>query len=161
MRFWEVSRLSTTLRPLPTAFLPRHKGARLLRREWSTHWCGPGGAGPVLSPLDSACKTHDECYDANGFTSWSNFNVFMSKAQENALRACNQALCTAAQKAGGAGDLVANVTHIAFRRTTNPFGKSFGAGGHNKYEKVCNDSCRNRICGSDPLGHFCICHIQP
>jgi RHS repeat-associated protein len=64
-------------------------------RFFGTHWCGPGGAGWVVNPLDRACQQHDACYDRNGFTTGSNY-LNPSHVDVVALQACNQALCDAA-----------------------------------------------------------------
>ena len=68
------------------------------KRLFGTHWCGPGGAGPPTDNLDAACMAHDRCYDANGFTSTSNWSPFLSPAQQRALQQCNQNLCDAARQ---------------------------------------------------------------
>ena len=69
------------------------------KRLFGTHWCGPGGGGPPINALDSACMAHDNCYDRGGFTPWSNLSLL----QDPGLQACNQALCDAARQSNDLG----------------------------------------------------------
>lgn len=71
-------------------------------RFFGTHWCGPGGAGPNVNSLDTACHAHDVCYDNNGLSISDNF--FPSNpAQLHKLQQCNQALCDAARQTSDPG----------------------------------------------------------
>ena len=36
-----------------------NNGPTYPKRLFGTHWCGPGGAGPPVNALDSACMAHD------------------------------------------------------------------------------------------------------
>ena len=68
-------------------------------RLFSTHYCGPGGAGSASGAIDPACKTHDECYAAAGISAVSNIpgGPAMSSSQASAAKACNQAIYNAAR----------------------------------------------------------------
>jgi len=52
------------------------------------NWAGPGGAGVPVNDADAGAMVHDHCYWAGGFGPTSNF-----KGHNDALQACNQALC--------------------------------------------------------------------
>lgn len=82
-----------------TQAAPSNSSGQYPTRMFGTHWCGPGGAGPVVNQLDAACKAHDKCYDRLGYTALSNY----SPLQDDGLQACNQALCDAAKKSTDLG----------------------------------------------------------
>lgn len=85
-----------------------NNGPTYPKRLFGTHWCGPGGAGPPVNALDTACMAHDACYAAHGFTSLSNWSPYLSplltQAQEQALQQCNQTLCNAASQTNDPGN---------------------------------------------------------
>jgi len=85
-------------------------------RLFGRHWCGPGGAGPTLGPIDEACMAHDACYGRNNFTWSSNFDRTLSPDQVNKLAACNQQLCNAV----AAHDNQAGATRIRMYFTLAP-----------------------------------------
>jgi RHS repeat-associated protein len=58
-----------------------------------TRYCGPGGQGDPVSPVDIACKKHDDCYDDNKVTISDNFDRNLPPAKASALQSCNQQLC--------------------------------------------------------------------
>ena len=82
------------------------------KRLFGTHYCGPGGAGPTLNALDSACQAHDQCYDTHNLSVGSNFNPFAPASQIQALQACNQQLCNASS---GLSDLGATRVSLYFQ----------------------------------------------
>jgi RHS repeat-associated protein len=66
-------------------------------RLYGTHWCGPGGGGVPVNALDSACKAHDECFDAVGLSAADNSaSGRLTLQQAVAASGCNAALGAAA-----------------------------------------------------------------
>ena len=63
-------------------------------RFFSTHYCGPGGAGSPNSPIDKACQAHDNCYDTAGFSATANIPLgpTLTLGQATAAQGCNQGL---------------------------------------------------------------------
>ena len=60
-----------------------------------TNYCGPGGSGTPTNQVDSACATHDACYQ-NAGVSWRNnvpFGPSMNAAQRGAIQDCDANLC--------------------------------------------------------------------
>ena len=62
------------------------------------NWCGPGGSGPVVDPLDQCCFDHDSCYDKCN-TTWKD-KVFGTKDQQRAvqMQSCDKSLCDCLEK---------------------------------------------------------------
>lgn len=57
------------------------------------NWCGPGGSGPVLDPVDQCCSDHDSCYDACSAT-WRD-KVFGTKdpKRRSEMASCDKSIC--------------------------------------------------------------------
>jgi len=72
--------------------------------------CGAGGMGTPINGTDTACRTHDACYNQAGFSPGSNFQG--GNAQ---LQACNQNLCNAVR---GARQSIINQAAAAGTRTS-------------------------------------------
>jgi RHS repeat-associated protein len=73
-------------------------------RLFSTHHCGPGGAGSPNGGNDPDCQTHDDCFGNAGLNASANLQgsgVTMSAAQMSAATACNQALYNSARSHPG------------------------------------------------------------
>ncbi len=108
---WLISQFQPPATQAPNIFratnsggnAPKNSSGQYPTRMFGTHWCGPGGAGPAVNQLDAACKAHDQCYDANGFTPWSNWNPIQSPGRIQALQRCNQNLCNAAAQTNNPG----------------------------------------------------------
>jgi hypothetical protein len=62
-----------------------------------TNWCGPGGHGPTLNPLDASCEQHDACYaeaEAGHIPGWlTNTTGIGRRAVRVRLQGCNVRLC--------------------------------------------------------------------
>lgn len=66
-------------------------------RLFGTHWCGAGGGAVPVNALDSACKAHDQCFDAAGISAANNNGGGnMTLQQASAASQCNAALGAAA-----------------------------------------------------------------
>ncbi len=67
-------------------------------RLFGTHYCGPGGAGPITNkPADPLCYEHDACLARNGLD-FRDERRNLPNDLGNQLQACNQALCNTAGK---------------------------------------------------------------
>jgi RHS repeat-associated protein len=57
------------------------------------NWCGPGGSGPILDPVDQCCYDHDSCYGACGAT-WRD-KVFGTKdpKRRTEMQSCDRSVC--------------------------------------------------------------------
>lgn len=57
------------------------------------NWCGPGGSGPVLDPVDQCCYDHDSCYGACGAT-WRD-KVFgtRDRTRRSEMGSCDSSMC--------------------------------------------------------------------
>jgi RHS repeat-associated protein len=78
------------------------------KRLFGTHWCGPGGGGPPVNDLDTACKAHDQCYDDIGVSASSNFHD-LSTTDAARVEACNQLLCDSVRKSNARGSTLTNL----------------------------------------------------
>jgi RHS repeat-associated protein len=58
-----------------------------------TNWCGPGGNGPTLNPLDVFCQQHDTCYAVAGATARDNVFGLGGRIMQAAIRNCNVRVC--------------------------------------------------------------------
>lgn len=62
-------------------------------RMFGTHWCGPGGGGPVVNADDAACRAHDACDAAAGVSAAQNTGgATPTAAQASAMASCNQSM---------------------------------------------------------------------
>ena len=66
----------------------------ILGLVWYGSYCGPGGGGVAIDPLDRACQDHDNCYVACGAA-----GVGGVIAGGACVRACDADLCIAARAA--------------------------------------------------------------
>jgi RHS repeat-associated protein len=58
-----------------------------------THYCGPGGSGPVLNVTDGCCKEHDECYGRAEVTWQHNVYKQPTAQQRRCIGNCDDTLC--------------------------------------------------------------------
>jgi hypothetical protein len=62
---------------------------------FGTHYCGPGGSGPVVNSTDAACARHDVCFNSIGLNADTYRHGSLSPAQRQGAASCNQQLCDA------------------------------------------------------------------